>query len=79
MVGGQLSLQMQRARRREEHRRIGRQYYTKHRDECRTRERNRRKYINQIIQQIELNDDPESLLYAGNFEEYFRSYKKKGA
>ena len=28
---------------------------------------------------IELNDDHESLLYAGNFEEYSRSYKKKGA
>lgn len=35
--------------------------------------------IEYLEQSVELNDDPESLLYAGNFEEYSRSYKKKGA
>lgn len=62
-------MQTQRARRRKERRRIGQQYYKEHRAECRTREQKRREYINRIVRQIELNDDPESLLYVGDFEE----------
>ena len=67
------------ARHRDENCAIMRRYYAAHRDECGLTIRKRSEYIRRKVREIELNDDPESLLYTGNFVEYSRSYKKKGA
>ena len=72
MVGGQLCRQTYRVRHREERCKNQRQYNKEHRDALMVTKRKRDEYIDRIVQAIELNDDPESLFYAGDFEEATR-------
>ena len=44
-------------------------YRVSHREKIRALGKNRNQYLKKQVKAIVLNDDPESLLYAGNFEE----------
>ena len=72
MVGGQLSMKNHRARNSEKIHKKARLYYREHRSERLANTRKRHEHIKRIVQQIELNDDPESLFYVENFEEETR-------
>ena len=54
---------------REEVRGRNREYRVSHREKIRTLGKNRYQYLKKQVKAIVLNDDPESLLYAGNFNE----------
>ena len=54
---------------REEVRRRNREYRESHREKIRALGKNRYQYLKKQVKAIVLNDDPESLLYAGNFKE----------
>ena len=54
---------------REEVSRRNREYRESHREKIRGLGKNRYQYLKKQVKAIVLNDDPESLLYAGNFEE----------
>lgn len=69
MTRGQASRLDWGARHREEIRAAQKARYVQHAEECCERCRARYAYISQRLQEIELNDDPESLLYAGEVEE----------
>ena len=53
----------------EEVSRRNREYRESHREKIRALGKNRYQYLKKQVKAIVLNDDPESLLYAGNFEE----------
>lgn len=69
MTRGQMSIQNHYALHRDEIRAERRAHYALHREECLELGRARRAYISQKVREIELNDDPESLLYIGDFED----------
>jgi hypothetical protein len=48
---------------------LARQYRQTHPQKIRETAASRRRYLAERVKKIELNDDPESLLYAGNFSE----------
>jgi hypothetical protein len=49
-------------------REMARQYRQTHPQKIRETAASRRRYLAERVKRIELNDDPESLLYVGNFE-----------
>ena len=58
---------------REAHREVAsrrnREYRISHQEKIRALGKNRYQYLKKQVKAIVLNDDPESLLYAGNFKE----------
>jgi len=69
MTSSPLSRKNWREAHREVARRRNREYRISHREKIRALGKNRYQYLKKQVKAIVLNDDPESLLYAGNFKE----------
>jgi hypothetical protein len=75
MSHGQLCRQTYRVRHRDELREAQRRYNREHSAALTATKRKRDDYIDRIVREIELNDDPESLFYVESFVEVSTALK----
>ena len=75
MSHGQLCRQTYRVRHRDELREAQRRYNREHSAALSATKRKRDDFIDSIVREIELNDDPESLFYAESFVEVSTALK----
>lgn len=75
MSHGQLCRQTYRVRHRDELREAQRRYNREHSTALSATKRKRDDFIDSIVREIELNDDPESLFYAESFAEVYTVLK----
>jgi hypothetical protein len=75
MSHGQLCRQTYRVRHRDELREAQRRYNREHSAALSATKRKRDDFIDSIVREIELNDDPESLFYVESFAEVYTALK----